>query len=123
MKNVTITLDETVASQARVAAATQGKSLSRFISELVERAVAGQPKAQLEILEKFFSGPGVPGISKNWCGREELYAEREDELLRRYERNRLRGGYRRGGKAAGGGGFVETNDHRPNSRAKPSKPK
>jgi len=85
MKNVTITLDETVASQARVAAATQGKSLSRFISELVERAVAGQPKAQLEILEKFFSGPGVPGISKNWRGREELYAEREDEHRSQHE--------------------------------------
>src|SRR5947199_1850264 len=104
MKNVTITLDEAIASRARIAAATEGKSLSRFVSELVERAVAGQPKAQLEILEKFFSGPGYPGVSKSWRGREELYAEREDELLRRYERNRLRGGSGRPREASAGGG-------------------
>src|SRR4029077_272718 len=123
MKNVTITLDETVASQARVAAATQGKSLSRFISELVERAVAGQPKAQLEALEKFLSGPGYPGISKNWRGREALYAEREDEFLRRYDHPRVRGRPRRTGEAAVGLGFAEEADPRSKTRPKRSKPK
>ena len=71
MKNVTITLDETVAARARVAAAVQGKSLSRFICELVERAIGNQPKSQLEALEKFLSGPGYPGVSRNWRGRAE----------------------------------------------------
>jgi hypothetical protein len=36
MKNVTITLDETVARWARVKAAEQDKSLSRFLAELLE---------------------------------------------------------------------------------------
>ncbi len=36
MKNVTVTLDETVARWARVKAAEQDKSLSRFLSELLE---------------------------------------------------------------------------------------
>jgi hypothetical protein len=37
-------------------------------------------------LREFFVGPGYPGISKNWRGREALYAERENQLLRRYRR-------------------------------------
>jgi hypothetical protein len=41
-----------------------------------------QQEAATELRE-FFNGPGYPGISKNWRGREALYAEREDELLRR----------------------------------------
>jgi hypothetical protein len=45
---------------------------------------------RLEKLEYFLKGSGFPGISRNWRGREELYAEREDELLLRYERSRLR---------------------------------
>jgi hypothetical protein len=36
MKNVTISLDETVARWARVKAAEQDKSLSRFLAELLE---------------------------------------------------------------------------------------
>jgi hypothetical protein len=123
MKNVTITLDETVAARARVAAAVQGKSLSRFISELVERAIGNQPKAQLEALEKFLSGPGYPGISQNWQGREELYAEREDELLRRYEHSRVRGRSRRKGEAAAGLGFAEADGPRPDAGAKRPKSK
>jgi hypothetical protein len=122
MKNVTITLEEAVASRARIAAATQGKSLSRFISELVERAVAGQSRTQLEVLEEFFSGSGVAGISKNWRGREALYGEREDELLRRYEHHRVRGRSRRAGKAAVGLGFAEGDDPEPGPRSKRTKP-
>jgi hypothetical protein len=47
--------------------------------------------SDLEVIREFTKGPGYPGISKNWRGREELYAEREDELLRRYELARLHG--------------------------------
>jgi hypothetical protein len=32
---------------------------------------------QLGALTEFFYGPGFPGISGNWCGREALYAERK----------------------------------------------
>ena len=43
-------------------------------------------------LDRFLSGPGYPGIAANLPTREELYAEREEELLRRYESHRLRDG-------------------------------
>jgi hypothetical protein len=43
---------------------------------------------KLAILRKFFDGPGYPGISKVWRGRDALYAEREDELDRRYNASR-----------------------------------
>ena len=43
-------------ARARVLAAQEGKSLSRFVSELLERRV-GQKRTQSEALEAFLSGP------------------------------------------------------------------
>ena len=91
MKNVTITLPEDLARRARIEAAKQDKSLSRFVADLLaERCTVEQPD-KIALLREFFDGPGYPGISKAWRGREALYAEREDELLRRYESHRLHG--------------------------------
>lgn len=56
MKNVTISLDDALVAKARVAAAKQGKSLSRYVSELVERSV-GRTLTQKEALERFLAGP------------------------------------------------------------------
>jgi hypothetical protein len=56
MKNVTVTMDEGLLRKARVAAASEGKSLSRFIAETVERRV-GRPLSQQEALERFLNGP------------------------------------------------------------------
>ena len=39
MKNITITLDEKTAAWARVHAAGQNKSLSRFVGELLDRTM------------------------------------------------------------------------------------
>ena len=77
MRNVTITLEEALARQARIEAAARGLSLSKFIAGLVEREFHKDPTAQLAELETFFHGPGYPGISHGWRGREALYAERE----------------------------------------------
>jgi hypothetical protein len=118
MKNVTITLPAEVVTEARVAAARRGQSLSKFVSELVEREVGAGAATQLKTLEEFFSGPGIPGISKNWRGREELYAERENKLLRRHKHSDLRSGPVRTGKAAHGGGFAEADDRKPHAGAK-----
>jgi hypothetical protein len=74
MKNVTITLDDATATRARVEAATRGKSLSKFVGELIEREIGREIGTGLAVLESFFEGPGYPGISKeedgqsNWCG-------------------------------------------------------
>ncbi|HEX2553632.1 MAG TPA: hypothetical protein VHL98_08025 [Microvirga sp.] len=56
MKNVTVTMEEATLQQARVAAAREGKSLSRFIAETVARRV-GRPMSQKEGLERFLAGP------------------------------------------------------------------
>ena len=56
MKNVTLTLDNAVVAKARVAAAKQGKSLSKFVSELVEERV-GRVLSQKEALDRFLAGP------------------------------------------------------------------
>lgn len=56
MKNVTVTMSETLLQRARVAAARDGKSLSRFIAEAVEQRV-GRPLTQQEALERFLAGP------------------------------------------------------------------
>jgi hypothetical protein len=56
MKNVTVTMSEALLQRARVAAAHEGKSLSRFVAETVERRV-GQPMTQREAIERFLAGP------------------------------------------------------------------
>lgn len=56
MKNVTVTMDEALLQRARVAAARDGKSLSKFVAEAVEQRV-GRPMTQREALEVFLSGP------------------------------------------------------------------
>ena len=74
MKNVTVTLDEGVLARARVAAAQQGKSLSRFVGELVERSV-GRPMTQSQALEVFLSGPLLDLTDENGKAptRDQIY--------------------------------------------------
>jgi hypothetical protein len=110
MKNVTITVPEDIVRRARIAAAGQGKSLSKFVSDLVSREVDYDPEEVLRRLEPYFSGPGWPGISKDWPTREEIYAERENELLRRYERHRLHGGSGGSGEAVDRHELAEKDD-------------
>ena len=74
MKNLTITMDEAVLARARVVAAKQGKSLSRFVSELVERNI-GRPMSQKDALERFLSGPLLDLTDENGKAptRDQLY--------------------------------------------------
>ena len=64
MKNVTITLDEKVAQWARVEAAKAGKSVSRFVGDLLAERRAGRTgevaaalQGQKEAMEAFLSVP------------------------------------------------------------------
>ncbi len=87
MKNVTITLNEDIAHRARVEAAREGKSLSKFVSGLVEARI-GRDMTQLEALEKLKALPlrELTGGSGKAPSRTELYDERADQLFRRHER-------------------------------------
>src|SRR5258708_11117310 len=91
MKHVTITLDDAIATRADAEAASRGKSISEFISELIEREIERQGMTDLEAIRDFLSGPGIPatGTAERLPTRQESYDERIDELVRRYERSNL----------------------------------
>ncbi|QGY01428.1 hypothetical protein MMSR116_05570 [Methylobacterium mesophilicum SR1.6/6] len=74
MKNVTVTMSEALLQRARVAAARDGKSLSRFIAEAVEQRV-GRPLTQREALDRFLAGPLMHLTDENGKApsREELH--------------------------------------------------
>lgn len=74
MKNVTITLDDVLVSKARIEAARQGKSLSRFVSELVERRV-GRTMTGKEAMARFLAGPPLHVLDENGNApsRDELH--------------------------------------------------
>jgi hypothetical protein len=122
MKNVTITLDDAVATRARVAAASRGKSLSKFVRELIEREIGRNAMSNLETIERFITGPGYPGISRNWRGREELYAERENELLHRHQRFGLLDRPDRAGQKGARGQPAQARNQGRGARSKPTKP-
>ena len=95
MKNVTISLDEGLARAARIEAASQGKSLSRFVSDILADRLRTR-----EAIRSFLEGPLWPLTDEQGRlpSREEIYAEREDELLRRHERHTLQPGHAAGRK-------------------------
>ncbi|MEL6061504.1 MULTISPECIES: hypothetical protein [unclassified Methylobacterium] len=74
MKNVTVTMNEALLQRARVAAARDGKSLSRFIAEAVEQRV-GRPLTQREAIERFLAGPPLHVLDENGKAptRDQLY--------------------------------------------------
>lgn len=74
MKNVTLSLDEAVLRQARVQAAHEGKSLSRFVSDLLERQV-GRALGKREAMEAFLAGPLMDLTDENGKApsRDQLY--------------------------------------------------
>jgi plasmid stability protein len=121
MKNVTITLPDDVLARARVEAARQGKSLSRYVTEIVEERC---PPAEdpATALIRFLDGPGLPGASKDWPTREEIYAEREEELVRRYESHRLRDRSERAGETGPVRGMAEEPGQEPYAGPQPPKP-
>lgn len=90
MKNVTLTLQDDVVARARVEAAKEGKSLSRFVSELVERRV-GRKKTQSEALAAFLAGPMLDLTDENGRApsRAELY---DDAIFRGHQRPDLQPG-------------------------------
>jgi hypothetical protein len=94
MKNVTITMPEELFRRARVEAAKDGKSLSRWVADIVKRDIEGM--GQAEAMRRFLSGPDYPGVAADRPTREELYAER---LFHRHERTALREGPDPSGKA------------------------
>jgi hypothetical protein len=89
MKNVTISMDEDLASWARVEAAKAGKSVSAWIADLLMAKRSGGARkgvdaSGMSAMERFLAAPLVDLGYKDgkYPKREELY---ERESLRRYE--------------------------------------
>jgi hypothetical protein len=74
MKNVTVTMDEALLRKARIAAAEQGKSLSKFIAETMERRV-GSELTPKDAIARFLTGPLMDLTDENGKAptRDEIY--------------------------------------------------
>lgn len=74
MKNVTITLDEQTAARAKVEAAERNMSLSRYIGEVLRKAIRHEDEYEAAYrawrAEKPFPLKGAP---QRYPKREELY--------------------------------------------------
>jgi hypothetical protein len=86
MKNVTITLPDDLVRRARVEAAKADKSLSRWISKMVERELSGVGE-QRAGLEALLDLPLLPLSEDGHLPPRSEYHTRE--ILRRHERDRL----------------------------------
>ena len=58
MKNLTLTLPDETYQNLRVAAAQEGKSMSRLVGELVERRI-GRSISKAEAMRRFLEGPSL----------------------------------------------------------------
>ena len=71
MKNVTISMDDALAVEARVAAARAGQSLSRFMAEAAREKLSRDHtdiarSRRLEAIERFLSGPPLHISDGGW---------------------------------------------------------
>ena len=74
MKNVTISMDEKLLERVRINAATEGKSVSKFMAEAAAMRV-GKHMTQAEAVKKFLAGPlwDISGPDGRLPTREEIY--------------------------------------------------
>lgn len=74
MKNLTVTLPDETYQHLRVAAAKQGKSMSRLVGELVERRI-GRPISKAEAMRRFLNGPLMDLTDENGNAptRDQIY--------------------------------------------------
>ncbi|MBN8995520.1 MAG: hypothetical protein J0H63_05585 [Rhizobiales bacterium] len=95
MKNVTITLDEEVAHWARVEAAREGKSLSRWIGDSLREEMEASVDQNSGVRTLLALKPGKLSID----GKLPHHSEYHRAVLPRHERDHLRTGSGRSGKA------------------------
>ena len=73
MKNVTITLDEDVARWARIKAAEQDKSLSKFVAELLSENMQHEASYERAMRSYLSRAPRSISTSGKYPKRDELY--------------------------------------------------
>jgi hypothetical protein len=127
MINVTVSMDEDSARWVRIEAAKAGKSVSRWLGELLaerRRAAADEAwdagrEARLEAGRKFLASPARDlGYHGRAPTREELY----DEVLRRHERAGVQEGSDGAFEAEKGARLDQRGDRKRRSGSKRAKP-
>ncbi|MGN6098430.1 MAG: hypothetical protein ACTHP8_19620 [Bosea sp. (in: a-proteobacteria)] len=64
MNNLTLPLSDETYQNLRMAAAQQGKSMSRLVGELVERRI-GRPISKAAAMRRFLAGPSLDLTDEN----------------------------------------------------------
>jgi len=74
MKNITVTLDEETANWARIYAAQQHKSLSRFLGELLHQTMR-ESREYEDAMQRYLSKKPIPlnGNNAPYPARQDLY--------------------------------------------------
>jgi hypothetical protein len=74
MKNVTISMDDKLLEQVRISAATEGKSVSRYVADVLAEKSNRQIN-QRAIIERFLNGPcwDISGPDGRLPTRDEIY--------------------------------------------------
>lgn len=125
MTNVTVTFDEAVLAEARREADRLGKSLSRYLADLVAAEQSRLSAERVAAMDAFFEVAGSVKLSgaPYKFNRNDIY----DEALSRHERGDLRFGPARSVEAgalsrvAEGGGGSEYAHDKPASRGRSTK--
>ena len=68
--NITLSIDERVAEQARLAAMAMGKSLNQAVRDYLEQ-LAGRAQLEAEIVEYLASTAKAPGRLRGWKYKRE----------------------------------------------------
>jgi hypothetical protein len=128
MANVTISLDDAVLAHLRWDAQKAGKSISRYIADLVAADQERLRQDSIAAMEAFLSGPDLNLLNDDGTmpSREELNVR---PSLRGHERDRVgprwpvsdaEGAMR--GVAEEAGGFARDDDQRPGAEGVPKRP-
>lgn len=73
MKNVTVTLEEKVAQWVRVRAAEEGKSVSRYLSEVLQRQMADEDEYESAMQQFLALQPENLSGGAAYPKRDEIY--------------------------------------------------
>lgn len=73
MKNVTVTLEESVAQWVRVRAAEQGKSVSRYLSDVLQLQMTDEDAYEAAMQHYFSLQPSNLNDGRPYPKRDELY--------------------------------------------------
>ena len=76
LSSLSVIVNSALLKRARIAAARDGKSVSRFVAEAVEQRV-GRPLSQREALERFLAGPPLHVLDENGKAptHDQMYAD------------------------------------------------